>query len=112
MSALPFTGWSKPGEILCLRPELSAAIEVLKLRHVNRSCIVVAARVRIGTVIVNGVLITQGPPDTGLARAHLPAIESENDFANVEIADTRVKAALERDLLIAGHLLEAEEVVP
>jgi hypothetical protein len=112
MSALPFTGWSKPGEILCLRPELSAAIEVLKLRHVNCSCIVVAARVRIGTVIVNGVSITQGPPDIGVARAHLPAIESEKDFANVEIADPRVKAALDRDLLIAGHLLEAEEVVP
>ena len=68
MNALPFTGWSKPGEILCLRPELSAAIEVLKLRHVNCSCIVVAARVRIGTVIVNGILITQGPPDIGVAR--------------------------------------------
>jgi hypothetical protein len=110
MSALPFTGWSEPGETLCLRPELSAAIEVLKLRHVNCSCIVVAARVRIGAVIVNGVLITQGPPDTGVARAHLPAIESEN--ANVEIADPRVKAALDRDLLIAAHLLEPEEVVP
>ena len=112
MSALPFTGWSKPGEILCLRPELSAAIEVLKLRHVNRSCIVVAARVRIGAVIVNGVLITQWPPDTGVARVHLPAIESENDFAIVEIADPQVKAALDRDLLIAAHLLEPEEVVP
>jgi hypothetical protein len=112
MSALRFTGWSKPGEILCLRPEVSAAIEVLKLRHVNCSCIVVAARVRIGTVIVNGVLIAQGPPNIGVARGHLPAIESENDFANVEIADPRVKAALDRDLLIAGHLLEAEEVVP
>jgi hypothetical protein len=112
MSALPFTGWSKPGEILCLRPELSAAIEVLKLRHVNRSCIVVAARVRIGTVIVNGVLITQGPPDTGVARAHLPAIESEHDFANVEIADPRVKAALDRGLLIAAHLLGPEWVMP
>jgi hypothetical protein len=110
MSALPFTGWSKPGEILCLRPELSPAIEVLKLRHVNCSCIVVAARVRIGAVIVNGVLITQGPPDTGVARAHLPAIESENDFAIVEIA--QVEAALDRDLLIGAHLLEPEEVVP
>jgi hypothetical protein len=109
MSALPFTGWSKPGEILCLRPELSAAIEVLKLRHVDCSCIVAAARVGIGAVII---LITQWPPDTGVARVHLPAVESQNDFAIVEIADPQVKAALDRDLLIAAHLLQPEEVVP
>jgi len=67
---------------------------------------------RIGAVIVNGVLITQGPPDTSVARAHLPAIESENDFANAEIADPQAEAALGRDLLIGAHLLEPEEVVP
>jgi hypothetical protein len=83
-----------------------------ELRHVNCSCFVVAARVRIGAVIVNSVLITQGPHDSGVARAHLPAIKSENDFAIVEIADLRVKAALDRDLQIAAHLLELEEVVP
>ena len=112
MSALPFTGWSKPGEILCLRPELSAAIEVLKLRHVNRSCIVVAARVRIGAVIVNGVLITQWPSDSGVARVHLPAIETEDDFAIAKIADCQVKAALDRELLIAAHILAPDEVAP
>jgi hypothetical protein len=102
MSALPFAGWCEP----------SVAIEVLKLRHVDCSCIVVAAKVRIGTVIVNGVLITQRPPDTGGARVHLPANESEDDFAIVEIADPRVKAALDQDLLMGAHLLEPEEAVP
>jgi hypothetical protein len=91
---------------------MSAAIEVLELRHVDCSCIVAAAKVRIGAVIVNGVLITQWPPDTGVARVHLPAIESKDDFAIVEIADPQVKAALDRDLLIAAHLLEPEQVVP
>jgi hypothetical protein len=64
-------------------------------------------------VIVNGVLITQGPPDIGVARAHLPAIKSEDDLAVVEIADPRVKAARDRGLLIGAHLLlEPEEGVP
>jgi hypothetical protein len=85
---------------------------VLKLRHVDRSCIVAAAKVRIGAVIVNDVLITRGPPDSGVARVHLPAIESEDDLAIVEIADLQVKAALDRDLQIAAHLLEPEEVAP
>jgi hypothetical protein len=104
----PFAGWCEPGEILGLRPELSAAIAVLKLRHVNAA----AARVRIGAVMVNGILITQLPSDSGVARAHLTAIESEDDFAIAEIADPQVKAAPDRDLQIAAHLLESEEVVP
>jgi hypothetical protein len=47
-----------------------------------------------------------------LAHAHPPAIESEDGFASVEIADPQVEATLGRDLQIAAHLLEPEEVVP
>jgi hypothetical protein len=85
---------------------------VLELRHVNSSCIVAAAKVRIGAVMVNGVLITHWPPDSGVARVHLPAIESEDSLAIVEIADPQVKVALDRDLLIAAHFLELEGMMP
>jgi hypothetical protein len=89
----PFAGWCRPGEILCLR---------------SRPC-----RRCPGRLLVGIAAASQWPPDTGVARAHLLALESEDDFAIVEIADPQVKAAaLDRDLLIAAHLREPEEVVP
>ena len=83
-----------------------------ELRPIGFNGIVAAAKVQIGVVTIDDVTITQWPPDTGVARLHLPAIETEDDFAIVEIADPQVKAALDRELLISAHLLEPEEVVP
>jgi hypothetical protein len=62
--------------------------------------------------MVNGVLITQWPSASGVARVHLPAIERVDDFAIAEIADPQVKAALDRDLQIAARRLELEAVMP
>jgi hypothetical protein len=91
---------------------MSAAIEVIEVRRVGCNGMFASARVRFGCVIIDGVTITRWPPDTGVARVHLPAIQPEDDSAIVEIADPQVNAALDRELLIAAHLLEPEEVVP
>jgi hypothetical protein len=44
--------------------------------------------------------------------AHALARDGADDFAIVEIADLRVKAALDRDLQIAARRLELEAVMP
>jgi hypothetical protein len=102
----PFAGWCAPGEILCLRPEpcrkCSGRLLVGYILDQDGDCHGWSAK----------PLGACGRPDRCVARVHLPAIETGDDFAIAKIADSQVKAALDRELLIAAHILAPEEVAP
>jgi hypothetical protein len=102
----PFADWCAPGELLCLRP---------------KACRKCSGRLLVGYILDQDgdchgwsakPLGACGRPDRCVARVHLPAIETGDDFAIAKIADSQVKAALDRELLIAAHILAPEEVAP